>query len=259
MLRLLWQRTRKAFRMLSYVWSPGVREVKFAVDSLLISYGHALSRKLKASVDEKGNPLPWYTYPAIEYLESMDWSRRTIFEYGAGNSSLFWASRAARVTSVEHNEEWFNLLQKSKRDNHEMKFIANTSDYARSIANWNEKFDVVVIDGEARLECAKIAPNHLADDGIIILDNSDWFPNITCHFRSLGLLQVDFTGFGPSNQYTWTTSVFFQRTFKVIARAGRMPLYGRASLRQISQAGDPGGPGSDDNSHPSDVTVPSPG
>ena len=57
--------------------------------------------------DRDGNPIPWYTYPAIEYLAQFDYSDKKIFEYGCGNSSLFWAARAESVTSIEDNPEWF--------------------------------------------------------------------------------------------------------------------------------------------------------
>jgi hypothetical protein len=51
----------------------------------------------KVCVDRDGNPLPWYTYPAIEYLSQFDYGEKTIFEFGCGYSSLFWAERAAKV------------------------------------------------------------------------------------------------------------------------------------------------------------------
>ena len=60
----------------------------------------------KVCVDRDGNPLPWYTYPAIEYLSQFDYGEKTIFEFGCGYSSLFWAERAAKVISIEDNPEW---------------------------------------------------------------------------------------------------------------------------------------------------------
>ena len=44
---------------------------------------------IEKSIDEKicadrdGNPIPWYTYPAIEYLSQFDYSDKKIFERGA--------------------------------------------------------------------------------------------------------------------------------------------------------------------------------
>ena len=35
----------------------------------------------KVCVDKDGNPIPWYTYPAIEYLSQFDYSDKKIFEF----------------------------------------------------------------------------------------------------------------------------------------------------------------------------------
>jgi hypothetical protein len=44
---------------------------------------------------------------------------------------------------------------------------------------------------------------------MLILDNSDWYPNSVSFLQGeLGWIQADFHGFGPINNYTWTTSVF---------------------------------------------------
>jgi hypothetical protein len=43
---------------------------------------------------------------------------------------------------------------------------------------------------------------------MLIFDNSDWYPN-TVRFlqEKLGWMQIDFHGYGPINNYTWTTSI----------------------------------------------------
>lgn len=60
----------------------------------------------KICIDRDGNPIPWYTYPAIEYLSQFDVTDKDVFEFGCGNSSLFWADRARLVTSIEDNPDW---------------------------------------------------------------------------------------------------------------------------------------------------------
>jgi len=44
---------------------------------------------------------------------------------------------------------------------------------------------------------------------IIILDNSDWYHEAGARLRTAGFLDISFSGFGPCNNYTWTTSLFF--------------------------------------------------
>jgi hypothetical protein len=44
---------------------------------------------------------------------------------------------------------------------------------------------------------------------MVIFDNSDWYPRSIGEIATrLGWAQVDFAGFGPINDYTWTTSIF---------------------------------------------------
>ena len=47
--------------------------------------------------------------------------------------------------------------------------------------------------------------------------------------RSNNLIQVDFFGFGPINYYTWTTSLFFQRKYK-LNPLHKLPHFGIGSL-----------------------------
>mgnify|MGYP000216046892 CR=1 FL=1 len=70
---------------------------------------YAIERSIdeKVCADKDGTPIPWYTYPAIEYLSQFDYGGKRVFEYGCGYSSLFLAERAAKVISIEDNPEWF--------------------------------------------------------------------------------------------------------------------------------------------------------
>lgn len=65
--------------------------------------------------DANGAALPWFSYPAIYFLESVvqkDWS---VFEYGSGYSTEFWNRKCRRVISVEHDERWFNRLRERNK------------------------------------------------------------------------------------------------------------------------------------------------
>src|SRR5215213_3851569 len=62
--------------------------------ALEFRYGRFRSAGAGRSIDGHGTPIPWYSYPAIEYLKQLDFRDRTVFEFGSGNSTLFWAARA---------------------------------------------------------------------------------------------------------------------------------------------------------------------
>src|SRR6185312_7790805 len=61
--------------------------------------GQLNTMMLNLPVDASKRPLPWYTYPAIEYLRQFDFTDKYIFEFGCGNSSLFWLEMGATVWS----------------------------------------------------------------------------------------------------------------------------------------------------------------
>jgi hypothetical protein len=187
-------------------------------------YRHDLTKELKKPVDKDGQPIPWYTYPAIEYLEQFDLSGLEVFEWGCGNSSLFYANRVKKVTSVEHDTEWFNQMSPGRKANQELALVP-LKDYPAAIRQYGRKFDIIVIDGQRRFDCTRQALEFLQPGGMIILDNSDWFYLSAALLREkMGLIEVDFHGFGPINPYTWTTSVFLSRDLRLPLKKDKQPL-----------------------------------
>jgi hypothetical protein len=144
-------------------------------------------------------------------LSHLDLSSFKVFEYGSGNSTLWWAERSKQVTSVEDDELWYEkikLLLKSQ--NVEYCLEKNPQKYFTMATNY---FEVLIVDGKYRRECLNHIVNLKKIGGrggvMLIFDNSDWYPN-TVRFlqEKLGWMQIDFHGYGPINDYTWTTSIF---------------------------------------------------
>jgi hypothetical protein len=88
------------------------------------------------------------------------------------------------------------------------------SDYVNCIHTSDEFFDVIIIDGLYRYNCAIEAVKRLSTGGMIILDNSDWYPATAKSLRENNFLQIDFIGWGPINAYAWCTSVFIKENIK---------------------------------------------
>ncbi|MBY5993069.1 O-methyltransferase [Ferrimonas balearica] len=176
--------------------------------------------------DKAGQPLPKYTYPAIEYLCQFDLKEKSVFEFGSGASTLFWMARANSVVSVENNRDWFARVQSQANDKVELLFAEGDA-YPQVIQTVDRPFDVIVIDGYGyRYDCAELALPYLADGGMIILDNADWHPNTAARLKRAGLLQVDMTGFKPTESHTSTTSLFLKRDFDFPTLADRQPSVG---------------------------------
>jgi hypothetical protein len=171
-------------------------------------YGLGKSMELKLPVDAAGEPIPWYTYPAIEYLRQFKFRDKVIFEYGCGSSTLFWGKQAAKTVSVEHDPNWADQIKLQLGPHQTLLLCEEEEAYVCSIQNMAKKIDVLIVDGQWRMACAREGIAKLTQQGIIILDNTDWFHDVATWLRNKGFFQVDFSGFGPINPYCWTTSVF---------------------------------------------------
>lgn len=201
---------------------PSTRALDPAVAELLVEHpklvdnvrilgeqlGQAGSIARGQPADALGRPLPWYTYPAIEYLERLALEGARIFEFGCGNSTRYWCRRGARVTAVEHSREWFDELEASV-EFAELLYRPDRDSYVSALRESGASFDVIVVDGVWREHCVDEAIARAAPHTIIILDNSDWYHEAGARLRTAGFLDVSFSGFGPCNNYTWTTSLFF--------------------------------------------------
>jgi hypothetical protein len=215
--------------------------------SLWFDYGHVRSAATLRSVDADGRPVPWYTYPAIEYLRQLDFHDKVVFEYGSGFSTLFWASSASQVVSVEDDEEWHSILAPQLPTNCSLILETDVARLVDVIHRYPDGFDVIVVDGPARgrtrLKCCRAALEHLRPGGLIILDNSDWLPESARALRESGLIQVDMTGFAPIVGQTQTTSLFFDRQFVTRPKGSRLPQPGPGAAMKnweaISQPAEP--------------------
>lgn len=189
---------------------PTSEAVSARVPHEVVFQSHGFPRTLesKLPVAANGSSLPWYTYPAIEYCNQLDASGLNIFEYGSGNSSLYWAHKGANVWCVEDDPAWYETMKGKSAHLCGISLRTTSAAYASAIAEVGQQFDIVIIDGVWRNECAAVALAHVRRDGVIILDNSDWYKDVAQFLRAHGFFQVDFNGFGPVNQYCWTTSVF---------------------------------------------------
>ncbi len=207
------------------------------IDMWRNDYGIEKTINEKICVDKDGNPIPWYTYPAIEYLSQFDYSEKLVFEYGCANSSLFWAARAKKVVSIEDNPTWYAKWEKEfHEENLDVRWRDEGEIYENAIFENDESYDVIVVDGKRRAECALAATKKLAPGGIIILDDSDRintsqeYVRAVQYLKEANLIQVDFYGFCPMNSYTKTTSVFLSRDFDFPTLYRVQPINGIGNL-----------------------------
>ena len=90
----LWEALRKTSNAL-------LGPIHFSIET-----GHLRSCLSSRAMDRHGDPLPWFTYSAIQFLMMKNFSGRNVLEWGAGQSTVFWASRSQSVTSIEEDPKW---------------------------------------------------------------------------------------------------------------------------------------------------------
>ena len=193
-------------------------------------FGYFKSVKSRAPRDQQDQEIPWFTYPALECVEQWDLSSKRIFEFGTGHSTIYWSRCAMEVVGVESDPEWAARIEGRVGANTRLLVESDKIRYAKRLMEEGGDFDVIVIDGIKRFQCVDPAITRLRPGGVIILDNSDWHERSAARLKASGLLQVDMTGMGPINPYTWTTSFFFHREFNFPSREDRQPRHGRGSL-----------------------------
>lgn len=166
------------------------------------------------AVDEYKQPIPWVTYAFIDFIKTRLTKNLTIFEYGSGNSTLFYAKHVKQVISVEHDEAWYHKIANSKALNAEMIYIPLTIDgaYSQKAKLLNQRFDIIIIDGRDRVNCCKHSLNALSASGVIILDDSEreHYQPAKNLLRENGFKEISFSGISPGLFYNKATSIFYK-------------------------------------------------
>ncbi len=224
------------------------RQVNRFLEQYLGKRGWAKSVADGEAVDLHG-AIPWYTYPAITEIARVMPASAKVFEYGSGNSTLWWRAHADEVVSVEHDPDWYghvntgsaaDIRLRGSEDLTNEEHFEVIRQIAKNMVRAPESldaqtvlqrelatepflsyvgelmtfpqgyFDVIVIDGMARVACAGLASDWLKPGGLIVFDNSDReeYADAYRFLIDAGFARMDYWGPGPINAYEWCTSIF---------------------------------------------------
>jgi hypothetical protein len=107
-------------------------------------------------------------------LKNRSFEKATVLEFGAGQSTLWWAQKATRVVALEGDQAWLEELRGKVPQNVELHLVSVDSplacvDSVNQILGTQSSavFDVVVIDGLWRYEMIDIAARVVNRTGII--------------------------------------------------------------------------------------------
>lgn len=201
----------------------------------------------RSSLAEGRNPIedqrPWLTFGAIRRIGRLLRPGFSVFEYGAGGSTLYFLRRGASVVTVEHDPLWLDRVGTVVRRKAYRGWIAlvrppvarpdaeaaapedphgyvssgeefrglSFEAYATAIdAYRNDSFDLVLVDGRARPSCGKHAWPKVKPGGHMVLDNAErpiyaWIHDELARRAWQG---EHFYGPGPYNRGFWQTSIY---------------------------------------------------
>ena len=86
--------------------------------------GYYRSAFKQKAVQKNGQPLPWYTYPAIDFLKFRNYDDKRILEFGGGQSTLWWANKAESVVTLEGDQDWFNKIKGKMPPNVDLHYVS---------------------------------------------------------------------------------------------------------------------------------------
>ena len=171
-------------------------------------------------------PVPWITFDATRKILKHITTSSTMFEFGAGNSTLYWARRVASICATENHRGWLEMLR-SKIETQQIRNVQllhgdSEASYVETIAQWpHDYFDVVVVDGAYRRDCVRQAIAHVKPGGLLVVDNTDWH-----WFREqpLGHVPRDwkctaYPGYAPMMGYKSETTIYV-RPAEIAAATG---------------------------------------
>ncbi|MCC7449456.1 MAG: hypothetical protein IT324_18700 [Anaerolineae bacterium] len=148
---------------------------------------------------------PWLSFQATDFMEQWLSPNSVVFEYGSGASTLYFAQRVGQIVSLEHHAGWYTHIQEILSRDHitncvyalveptpapELVDCAYSNpenycsrkkeyrgfsfrDYVRKIEAYpDDHFDLVVVDGRARLSCVYAARAKVKPGGYLLLDDS---------------------------------------------------------------------------------------
>jgi hypothetical protein len=180
----------------------------------LIDVGWFGAFKTGEPIGKNFEPIPWLTYSFIDFISDRLSKEFNVFEFGSGNSTLYFANRVKQVTSVEHNIQWYNRLKSKMPDNSNPLLSKSDSseDYIEELKQSNKKFDIIIIDGIHRVDCCVSASNYLTDKGVIILDDSEreQYKEGIEYLINEGFRKIDFWGIPPGLFIRKCSTIFYK-------------------------------------------------
>lgn len=159
---------------------------------------------------------PWWNQQAIDYLASQLPAGGTVFEWGAGGSTVWLAGRTRFVITVESDALWVARVR-HRCPAVDVRYMPDADRYPRMINRMPPaSLDVVIIDGPFRRdECAQAAVDKVKRGGLVVLDDTNVDHFATAGAAFAGWDAVTFTGPKVGCDGDWSTTFYRKESEKV--------------------------------------------
>ena len=111
---------------------------------------------------------------------------KSMLEWGAGGSTLFFSKYVKEYTSIEHDEGWYKKIKREIGNSIDYKWftlhhvlnnkprtiptqVEQFLDYINYVDVLNKKYDIVLIDGRARPYCAQKVIPYLKENAVVFI------------------------------------------------------------------------------------------
>jgi len=146
---------------------------------------------------ERANPdKPWMCPGTIKFCQAHLYKSMVALEFGSGRSTRWFSTLVGRLISVEHNAQWYGVVQKQLADasirNVDYRLVPLNSpesegertDYSPvpdyvAVADGVEdrSIDFAVVDGHYRAHCVRHLVPKLAPGGYLLVDDINLWPS----------------------------------------------------------------------------------
>jgi hypothetical protein len=199
------------------IWQPARALLTGIITPIRFSQktGHWKSSLWRMSAcSANGASIPWYTYPAIDFLMQRNFEDRNVLEFGGGQSTLWWSMRARSVLTIEDNSDWHAWLSSQIGSSvalHPLPYIGATETIkaVKKVIDDHpfRTFDVIIVDGHLRRAATELAFSYLAPGGALLIDDSEKYGYDQIKYRNCR--RIDFFGFAPGVILRRCTSLVF--------------------------------------------------
>ena len=163
-------------------------------------------------IDEEG--VPWMNYAVVKLIDKRLNRTLRLFEYGSGHSTRYFSRRVKEIVSVEYDRDWYRQITENRLENVSIIFqpFEDIDAYARTITQDGGVFDVVVVDGQHRVQCVQAATDCMSEQAVLLLDDSDRkaYEQAFRHLEMHGFRHLSISGIKPGSPCCHETTIFYR-------------------------------------------------